>query len=155
MPKEKRFLICEDNQDTADQLREVIEDAFPCATVDVTTTANEAIARLEQVSKSPYYGNYWFLLVDVHLKLDKGLQGPSVYVGDLPFIDRLMRDSNERVVFFMSAHLNDPKVIEFQELCKKESRARPMFIVKDTKSRWIEDMLKWMAPSSIAAGFRK
>jgi len=143
MPKEKRFLICEDNEGTAERLREAIEEAFPCATVDVATTASEVMTKLENVARSPY-SNYWFLLVDVHLKLDKNLEGPSVYVGDQPFIDRLMRDSNERVVFFMSAHLSDPKILKFQELCKRESRARPMFIAKDFKGYWITEILGWM-----------
>jgi hypothetical protein len=142
MPRDQRFLVCDDNQDTADDLRDAIERAFPDATVDLVTTPKKIVARLDEVSRS-LFETYWFLLVDIHLE-ENGPHGQVVYVSDLPFIDKLMRDSNQRVVFFMSANLNHPKIREFQERCNRESRARPKFFAKDLKGHWIEDMLGWM-----------
>jgi len=143
MLDEKRVLVCEDDAKTAKRIKSVIEDAFPCATVEIASTASEVTRKLEDMVHSRI-DPYWFVFVDVHLSLDGEKDGPAFYVSDMPFIDRLMSDSSESVVFFMSAHLSDPKIVEFRQRCDKLSRARPMFIEKDMKGIWIGEILKWM-----------
>ena len=98
---------------------------------------------------------YGFVFIDVHLSRDGTKDGPVVYVSELPFIDRLMSDSSDRVVFFMSAHLTDPKVVEFRQRCEKPSRARPMFIEKDKKEKWIGEILTWMRSTVHSRRIRK
>ena len=129
--------------ETAQRIKAKVEEAFPCATVEIASTASEVTKKLDDMAHNRIEP-YWLVFVDVHLSFDGEEGGPAVYVCDLPFIERLMSDSSESVVFYMSSHLNDPKVVEFRQRCDKLSRARPIFIEKDIKGAWIGEILRWM-----------
>ena len=143
MLDEKRVLVCEDDPEIAQEIKTAIEDAFPCATVDIACPWKEVVKTLDDLTHNRI-DPYGFVFIDVHHYCDGTKDGPVAYVSDLPFIDRLMSDSSGRVVFFMSAHLTDPKIVELRRRCDKLSQARPMFIEKDLALNFIDEILTWM-----------
>ena len=143
MLDEKRVLVCEDDPEIVQEIKTAIEDAFPCATVNIACPWKEVVKTLDDLAHNRI-DPYGFVFIDVHHFRDGTKDGPVAYVSDLPFIDRLMSDSSGRVVFFMSAHLTDPKIVELRRRCDKLSQARPMFIEKDLALNFIDEILTWM-----------